>query len=223
MNVSEVFYRLLQKRELPVTDPEVQQLLNSPEKQNEFDALAAAFDCRIAWARTHIYLVPGAENNFLGCSKADLKKRLLRYDQNVAFYYLYMFIILTLLDEFYGTSYGEGKTRSYILTGNLMNRVHENLRNGAERQNKPAQVPYERMLEQYEALKGELDKKEKNSRAQLFDTVLRFLEEQGLILRLEEDDSIRATQRLDDLADFVLRSSDGYDAMMEILGGMEDA
>lgn len=223
MNPNELFYRLLKNHELPANDGQVQELMADQEKQAEFEALAQAFECQIIYARHSIYLLPDAENDYLGYSKAALKKRLLKSSQPVVFYYLYMFIILTLLNEFYGTSYGEGKTRSYILTGNLMNHVYENLKKGAEKENRPSQVPYKKMLEFYEGLKAELDHKEKNSRAQLFDVALRFLEEQQLIIRLEENDSIRATERLDDLADYVLRSSNGYDLMMEILEGEENA
>ncbi len=223
MNVQEIFYRLLQSRSLPASSPEIRQLLASEDGQNELDALAAAFDCRIGYFNNTVYLIPNPENQFLGYSKSELKKRLLKSNQSVVYYYLYMFIILTLLNEFYGTSYGQGKSRSYILTGNLMNRVQENLRLGCERQKGSSQVPYERMLMVYDALKSELGHKEKNSKAQLFDVVLRFLEEQELIIRVQENDSIRTTSRLDDLAQFVLRSSDGYASMMEILGGDPDA
>ncbi|UNT97130.1 DUF6063 family protein [Allobaculum mucilyticum] len=223
MNTNELFYALLKERELPSNLPELRQILADENRQKELDALAQAFDCQIIYARSKVYLLPERDNDILGYSKAALKKRLLKNGQGVVFYYLYMFIILTLLDEFYGTSYGQGKTRPYIQVGNLMNHVHENLQKGAARDNAPAQVPYQKMLGQYESLKAELGKKEKNSRAQLFEVALRFLEEQRLIIRLEENDSIRTTQRLDDLADYVLRSSQGYELMMQILGGEEYA
>lgn len=223
MSVQEIFYKLLQSRSLKTSSPEIRELLASENGQSELDALAAAFDCRIGYFNNTVYLIPNPENQFLGYSKSELKKRLLKGNQPVVYYYLYMFIILTLLNEFYGTSYGQGKSRSYMLVGNLMNRVQENLRLGSERQKGSSQVPYERMLIVYDSLKSELGHKEKNSKAQLFDVVLRFLEEQGLILRVDENDSIRTTERLDDLAEFILRSSDGYASMMEILGGEPDA
>lgn len=222
--VNKVFYRLLRHKQLPLSDPEIQEIMANEALRNRFESLAEAFDCHLGLFEKNIYLIPSITNNWLGYSKKELKARLLKSNQPVAYYYLYMFIILTLLNEFYGTSYGKGKTRTYIHLGELMNHTAENLRLGVEQGDKNSEVPYERMLAVYESLKSEMGRSEANSKKKLFETILKFLEEQELIIRIEGDDSIRATERLDALADYVLRSSQGYSLMQDILKGeSEDA
>lgn len=221
--VSEVFYRLLQKRQLPLQDPDIMKIINDEELQQELEAMAEAFECRIGYYGDSVYLIPDGSNHFLGYSKSELKKRLLKSNQPVSYYYLYMFIVLTLMQEFYGTSYGGGKSRSYIKMDSLATKVRENLAYGADNSKAPAQVPYSRMLLVYDSLKPEFGKNEKNSIRQLFETILSFLEEQNLIVRVDEDESIRTTPRLDDLADNILRGSEGKRLMEQILGGEEDA
>lgn len=221
--VSETFYRLLKNRQLSLRDPDVTEIINDQEMQTELEALAEAFECRIGYYGEAVYLIPDGSNHFLGYSKSELKRRLLKSSQPVSYYYLYMFIVLTLLQEFYGTSYGGGKSRSYIKMDSLATKVRENLAYGADSENTPSQVPYNRMLLVYDSLKPDFARNEKNSIRQLFETILSFLEEQDLIVRIDEDESIRTTQRLDDLADNILRGSEGKNLMEQILGGEEDA
>ncbi len=224
--VNEVFYRLLQMRQLPLQDSDLQAILSHEETHSQFEALAEAFDCQLGYFSQTLYLIPNSTNEWLGYSKKDLKERLLKSNQPVVFYYLYMFIILILLNEFYDTNYGQGKTRQYIHISELMNRTGEYLRQGANQANTSSvtnEVPYEKMLAVYESLKSEIGSKEQNTKSKLFDTILKFLEEQQLIQRFELKGSIRPTQRLDDIANYVLRSSQGYNSMKTILGEESDA
>ncbi|MDE5758300.1 MAG: hypothetical protein K2H85_06770 [Allobaculum sp.] len=224
--VNEVFYRLLQTRQLSLQDSDLQAILSNEETRNQFEGLAEAFECQLGYFSQTLYLIPNSTNEWLGYSKKALKERLLKSNQPVVFYYLYMFIVLVLLNEFYSTNYGQGKTRQYIHLSELMNRTGEYLRQGAnqaEGSSIASEVPYEKMLAVYESLKSEISSKEQNTKSKLFDTILKFLEEQQLIQRFELKGSIRPTQRLDDIADYVLRSSQGYHTMKTILGENPDA
>lgn len=121
--INEILYTLLQKHELPSSDPAYTWLMEADSgRLEQLEAAAAAFECRLVTRQGMLYLVPNQDNLFLGYSKADLKAVLLKSNQNDVHYYLSMFALLVLLDAFYSTEYGGGRLRDFLSLEDWMSR-----------------------------------------------------------------------------------------------------
>lgn len=220
MDTADVFYILLQKRRIASSDPEYAWYLDSTQHQDALQAMAQSFDCRILDRNRALWLVPNAENEVLGFSRTALKKRLCRSNQGLRHYYLFMFLLLVLLDAFYGTEYGAGRLRQFLKLEDWMNLCLQALRAGKEQASDYPQVPFKIMEETYSSLRPELDHPDKlGYRLQLHTTLLRFLEEQNLAVYLEKEGQIFVTERMDVLVDDLLRSDQDLSLMQSVMEG----
>ena len=191
----EIFYYLLENHELR---EEEEMLLykaytEKEEVQNLVKSQGEIAGSTIERYGNVIYLIPKEENNFLGFSKAQLKSALCRSNATDKDYYLSQFVILTLLVEFFDGQGSSSKAREYIRVGELQNLVSGHLKEGAENlddaQEERAGIAFSNMYEAYEALKSD----EKGSRAKttkegFLHHILVFLQRQGLIEYVEQDD-----------------------------------
>ena len=173
-----------------------------------------------------IYLIPKEENNFLGFSKAQLKSVLCKSNATDKDYYLSQFLILTLLVEFYDGQGSSSKSREYIRVGELQNSISERLKEGAGNsleEEEKAGIAFSNMLEAYEALKSD----EKGSRARTTKEgflyyILTFLQKQGLVEYVEQDEMIKTTKKLDSFMDWNLLNQNNYKRVLRVLGVTED-
>ena len=173
-----------------------------------------------------IYLIPKEENNFLGFSKAQLKSVLCKSNATDKDYYLSQFVILTLLVEFYDGQGSSSKSREYIRVGELQNSISERLKEGAGNsleEEEKAGIAFSNMLEAYEALKSD----EKGSRAKTTKEgflyyILTFLQKQGLVEYVEQDEMIKTTKKLDSFMDWNLLNQNNYKRVLRVLGVTED-
>ena len=174
-----------------------------------------------------IYLIPKEENNFLGFSKAQLKSALCRSGATDKDYYLSQFVILTLLVEFFDGQGSSSKAREYIRVGELQNLVAGHLKEGAENlgeeEEEQAGIAFSNMYEAYEALKSD----EKGSRAKttkegFLHHILLFLQKQGLIEYVEQDEMIKTTKKLDSFMDWNLLNQNNYQRVLRVLGVAEN-
>ena len=136
-------------------------------------------------------------------------------------------MILTLLVEFF---YGQGsssKAREYIRVGELQNLVSGHLKEGAENlddeQEELAGIAFSNMYEAYEALRSD----EKGSRAKttkegFLHHILVFLQKQGLIEYVEQDEMIKTTKKLDSFMDWNLLNQNNYQRVLRVLGVAEN-
>ena len=173
-----------------------------------------------------IYLIPKEENVFLGFSKAKLKETLCKSGGTDKDFYLSQFVILTLLSEFYDGQGASAKSRDYIRVGELQNCVTDRLKNGVENTSDEEEekngLAFRNMQEAYESLKSD----ERGSRARttkegFLHHILKFLEKQGLIEYVEEDEMIQTTKKLDSFMDWNLLNQNHYLRVRRVLG-MED-
>ncbi len=217
--INEILYTLLQKHELPSSDPAYTWLMEADSgRLEQLEAAAAAFECRLVTRQGMIYLVPNQDNLFLGYSKADLKAVLLKSNQNDAHYYLSMFALLILLDAFYSTEYGGGRLRDFLSLEDWMSRFDKALNSGVDQKDNPGNIPYERMVDTYNNLLADPShKRAANNKAQLFLTLLKFLEKQKLVVYLPDQEQIFLTERMNALMDNILRS----DSQLAILRSVE--
>jgi len=196
------------------------------ETQNIQDLVKSQGDiagCVIERYGDTVYLIPNEDNDFLGFSKARLKAVLCKSGGTDRDFYLSQFVILTILVEFYDGQGASSRSREYIRTGELQNLIAERLKEGASNLDEDRQaeegIAFTDMSRAYEALKSE----ERGSRAKttkegFLTGILRFLEKQGLIEYIAEDEMIRTTEKLDRFMDWNLLNQNHFDRIREVLG-----
>ena len=225
----EIFYYLLEHHEL--REEEEIQLYKAYTEQEEVQNLVKS-QGEIAQSRIErygnvIYLIPREENHFLGFSKAQLKAALCKSSGTDKDYYLSQFAVLTLLVEFFDGQGSSSKAREYIRVGELQNCISARLREGAqsmdEEEEEQGGIAFSDMLEAYEALRSD----DKGSRAKttkegFLHHILLFLQKQGLIEYVEQDEMIKTTKKLDNFMDWNLLNQNNYHRVLRVLGVMED-
>ena len=225
----EIFYYLLENHELREEEElflyraytEEEEVQNLVKSQGEI-----AGSTRERYGNV-IYLIPKEENNFLGFSKSQLKSALCKSNATDKDYYLSQFVILTLLVEFFDGQGSSSKAREYIRVGELQNLVSGHLKEGAENlddeQEELAGIAFSNMYEAYEALRSD----EKGSRAKttkegFLHHILVFLQKQGLIEYVEQDEMIKTTKKLDSFMDWNLLNQNNYQRVLRVLGVAEN-
>ena len=224
----EIFYYLLEHHELCEEEEPLlyKAYAEQEEVQNLVKSQGEIADCNVERYGNVIYLIPKEENNFLGFSKAQLKSVLCKSNATDKDYYLSQFVILTLLVEFYDVQGSSSKSREYIRVGELQNSISERLKEGAGNsleEEEKAGIAFSNMLEAYEALKSD----EKGSRARTTKEgflyyILTFLQKQGLVEYVEQDEMIKTTKKLDSFMDWNLLNQNNYKRVLRVLGVTED-
>lgn len=226
----EIFYYLLENHELR---EEEEMLLykaytEEEEVQNLVKSQGEIAGSTIERYGNVIYLIPKEENNFLGFSKAQLKSALCRSGATDKDYYLSQFVILTLLVEFYDGQGATSKTRDYMRVGELQNCISGRLREGVERVREAEQdgesaeeklgLAFSNMAEAYEALRSdERGSRAKTTKEGFLYNILNFLQKQGLIEYVEEDEMIKTTKKLDQFMDWNLLNQNHFQRVRRVL------
>lgn len=220
----EVFYYLLEHREIR---EETENRLYQAYAENEQIQNLVKSQGEIACSNIErygdvIYLIPKEENYFLGFSKAHLKAALCRSGGTDRDYYLSQFAILTLLVEFYDGQGSSSKSRTFLRVGELQNSISGYLKEGAKNSSEEAEeengLAFTNMHEAYEALRSD-DKgsKAKTTKEGFLYHILKFLEKQGLIEYVEEDEMIQTTKKLDSFMDWNLLNQNHYMRVRRVL------
>ena len=224
----EIFYYLLEHHELREEEElQMYQAYTQREAvQNLVKSQGEAAGSMIERYGDVIYLIPKEENNFLGYSKVQLKTALCKSGASDKDFYLSQFVILILLVEFYDGQGSSSKSRNYIRVGELQNSISQRLKDGAgggaEEEEKQG-IAFSNMLEAYEALRSD----EKGSRAKttkegFLHHILNFLQKQGLVEYVEQDEMIKTTKKLDNFMDWNLLNQNHYQRVLRVLGEAED-
>ena len=207
LSSQEIFYYLLEHHELREEDEpllykaytEEEAIRNLVKSQGE---VAAA---NVERYGNVIYLIPKEENNFLGFSKQQLKNTLCKSTATDKDYYLSQFVILTLLVEFFDGQGSSSKAREYMRVGELMNCISTRLKEGAAEEDDEkdtAGISFRILYETYE--------------------VLMFLQKQGLVEYVEQDEMIKTTRKLDHFMDWNLLNQNNYERVLRVLGVAKD-
>lgn len=219
----EIFYFLLEHHELKEEDELRLYKAYTQEEhiQNLVKSQGEIGDCNIERYGNVIYMIPRENNNFLGFSKAQLKSAICRSNATDKDYYLSQFVILTLLVEFFDGQGSSSKSREYMRVGELQNCISSRLKEGADHaEDEDSEgIAFSNMLEAYEALRSE----EKGSRAKTTKEgflyhLLSFLQKQGLIDYVEEDEMIKTTKKLDNFMDWNLLNQNNFQRVKKVLG-----
>ena len=219
----EIFYYLLEHHEM---SEEEQERLYRAYVENERIQNLVKSQGEIALSKIErygnvVYLIPKEDNTVLGFSKAQLKQLLCKSGGTDKDYYLSQFVILTLLVEFYDGQGATSKTRDYMRVGELQNCISSRLKEGAQRteeEEEAAGIAFSSMSEAYEALRSD----EKGSRAKTTKEgflyhILNFLQKQGLVEYIEEDEMIKTTKKLDNFMDWNLLNQNHFQRVKRVL------
>lgn len=221
----EIFYYLLEHHELQEEEETMLFRAYAEEEgiQNLVKSQGETALCNVERYGNVIYLIPREENHFLGFSKAQLKTALCKSNATDKDYYLSQFVILTLLVEFFDGQGSSSKAREYMRVGELQNCISKRLKEGTEHvpeeEEEKAGIAFSNMLEAYEALKSD----EKGSRARttkegFLHYILLFLQKQGLIEYVEQDEMIKTAKKLDNFMDWNLLNQNNYQRVLRVLG-----
>ncbi|WP_297632321.1 DUF6063 family protein [uncultured Clostridium sp.] len=221
---NKIFYYLLKNNRLEKNEEELYKAYSENENIMELvKGLGEDSECYIKKYGGIVYLIPNEENDFLGYSKGELKKVLCKSGANDKDYYLSQFTILTFLVTMYGAQGNTANSREYIKLGDFINIITDNLNEGVKRSNEKNGIAFENILERFEALKSS-DKKttSKTTKEGFINTILKFLEKQGLINYIEEDEMILPTKKLNNFMDWNLLNKNNYARVLKALGEVED-
>lgn len=228
LSSQEIFYYLLEHHELREEDEpllykaytEEEAIRNLVKSQGE---VAAANVQRYG---NVIYLIPKEENNFLGFSKQQLKNTLCKSTATDKDYYLSQFVILTLLVEFFDGQGSSSKAREYMRVGELMNCISTRLKEGAAEEDDEkdnAGISFRILYETYEALKSDdRGSRMKTTKEGFIYNILMFLQKQGLVEYVEQDEMIKTTRKLDHFMDWNLLNQNNYERVLRVLGVAKD-
>lgn len=221
----EIFYFLLEHHEIhEETESRLYQAYAENEQiQNLVKSQGEIASSSIERYGDVIYLIPQEENNFLGFSKAQLKAALCKSGGTDRDYFLSQFVILVLLTEFYDGQGRSSKARDFLRVGEVQNSISAYLKAGAESSSEETEeehgLAFQNMYEAYEALRSD-DKgsKAKTTKEGFVHHILKFLEKQGLIVYVEEDEMIQTTKKLDSFMDWNLLNQNHYMRVRRVLG-----
>jgi len=222
-----IFYYLLRNSELTeAEEPDLfKAYMENEDVMNLVKSQGEIADCMIERYGNTVYIMPNISNHYLGYSKAELKKELCKSTATDKDYYLSQFIILTLLAEFYDGQGSRCKSRDFVKMGELQNIVSERLKAGMEAESEVEKtgLDYQSMSEAFESLKSD-DKgsKKKTTKEGMINSVMDFLEKQGLIICIKEDEMIKTTGKLDHIMEMKLLNKKNYSRVMRALGVIED-
>ena len=220
-----IFYHLLQKSIL--SEEEEPDLFKAYVENEDIMALVKSqgeiADCAIERYGGAIYIMPHLSNTYLGFSKAELKRELCKSGATDKDYYLSQFIILTLLVEFYDGQGSRCKSRDFIKLGELQNIISQRLKAGVSaeeeaEETEQAGLDYHSMSEAFESLRSEdRSSRKKTTKEGMINAILDFLEKQGLIVYIQEDEMIKTTRKLDNIMEMKLLNKNNYEQIMQAL------
>ena len=100
----------------------------------------------------------------------------------------------------------------------IADRLKEGVENFSEEEEEQKGIAFRNMLEAYEALRSD-DKgsKAKTTKEGFLHAIFVFLERQGLIEYVEEDEMIKTTKKLDNLMDWNLLNQNHYQRIRKVL------
>lgn len=219
----QIFYYLLEHHELREEEQRLYRAYTEEEAiQNLVKSQAEEAASSVERYGNVIYLIPKEENVFLGFSKAKLKEVLCKSTGTDKDFYLSQFVILTLLVELYDGQGSSSRSRDFIKLGELQNMISERLKEGVENtsEDEEAQkgIAFRNMWEAYEALRSD-DKgsKARTTKEGFLHAIFVFLEKQGLIDYIEQDEMIKTTKKLDNLMDWNILNQNNYQRIRKVL------
>lgn len=220
-----IFYYLIEKKELSEdSDKELYSAYSENERVADLVKNQAKHaSSTIEKYGSVIYIIPDVDNEVLGFSKKELKKKICYSKATDKDYYMAQFVILTLLTEFYDGQGASSRAREFMRLGNLQNLIAKRLEEGAKREEESdvdknkVKLAYVNMLQAYNSLKSENNSTSKTTKEGFFYHILTFLSDQGLIEYIRDDEMIMTTKKLDNFMNWNLLNENNYEKLQSIL------
>ena len=128
--------------------------------------------------------------------------------------------------EFFDGQGSSSKAREYMRVGELMNCLSTRLKEGAaeeEDEIDTAGISFRILYETYEALKSDdRGSRMKTTKEGFIYNILMFLQKQGLVEYVEQDEMIKTTRKLDHFMDWNLLNQNNYERVLRVLGVAKD-
>jgi len=128
---------------------------------------------------------------------------------------------------FYNSQGKSSKSRDFLKGGELSNLVNEKLKDAVEKEEvenleETSGIAFTNLYESWQALKSS-DKSTtaKTTKEGFIYTILTFLENQGLIMYIKDDDMIKTTSKLDNFMDWNILNKNNYERVAKALGGVD--
>ncbi|MBO4369141.1 MAG: hypothetical protein J5803_03465 [Desulfovibrio sp.] len=174
-----------------------------------------------------IYIMPEEDNVFLGFSKTELKQILCRSNTTDQDYYLALFSIMVLILNFYDGYGNSCKIRDYIRFGDLQNSIADYLKKGTnsfdEDEQNESGLLFKAMSQAYESLKSD-DKmsRRKTTKEGFLYAIIKFLQDQNLVVYIEQDEMIKTTRKFDHFMDWNLLDKNNYDRIRLVMKDLQN-
>ena len=225
-----IFYYLLEHHELHANKAKdlYQAFTDSENIQLLLRSQGELANCDIARYEDVIYLIPNEDNFFLGFSKTELRQKICKSNNSDQDYYLSLFAILVLILNFYDGYGTDCKIRDYIKFGELQNSIGDYLKKGINRHPDETQqnefgLLFTSMSQAYESLRSdEKISRQKTTKEGFLYTIIKFLQDQNLIIFVERDEMIKTTQKFDNFMNWNLLDKNNYDRIIGIMKELDD-
>ena len=226
----EIFYYLLQHHELHAskekdlykafTDSDIIQFLVRSQCE--------IADCNVSRYEDVIYIIPNDDNYFLGFSKTDLRQQICKSSNSDKDYFLSLFAIMVLILNFYDGYGTDCKIRDYMKFGELQNSIGEYLKKGINRhpdedEQNEFGLLFTTMSESYESLKSEekISRKRTTKEGFLYN-IIKFLQDQNLIIFIEDDEMIKTTRKFDHFMNWNLLDKNNYHRVLDVMKDLDN-
>lgn len=107
--------------------------------------------------------------------------------------------------------------------GELQNSISDRLREGAAKYDEEEEdrngLAFTEMLQSYESLRSDdRGRRQRTTKEGFLYNILKFLQDQGLIEYVEQDEMITTTRKLDHFMDWNLLNKNNYDRVLAVMG-----
>ena len=218
---SEVLYYLLEHGSLDIdSNCDLYQAANDDNIYHLLKNMSSSYNSVVERFSGVIYLIPNVDNDVLGYSKAELKKRLCKSDSNNKDYYLSQFVILIILSLFYSSKSKSSNTRSFLRLGDLINSISDEFKTFNNIEDKESfeidsKVSLQAILSKWSSLTDIDNQRNRGTKNGFVLNIISFLEENKLVEYTRDTEIIRVTNKLTNFMDWHILNNSNYKRVME--------
>lgn len=218
---SEILYYLLEHGSLDIdSNFELYQAANDDNIYHLLKNMGSSFNSVVERFSGVIYLIPNTDNNVLGYSKVELRKRLCKSDSNNKDYYLSQFVILIILSLFYSSKSKSSNIRSFLRLGDLINAISDEFKTFDSIEDKQgfeidSNVSLQAILSKWSSLTDIDNLKNKGTKNGFVLNIISFLEENKLVEYTRDTEVIRVTNKLTNFMDWHILNNNNYKRVMD--------
>lgn len=218
---NEILYYLLEHGSLSINDNyDLYQYSNDDNVFHLLKSACESFNGTVERFSGVLYYIPNVDNDVLGYSRTELRKRLCKSDSNNKDYYLSQFVILIMLSLFYSSKSKTSNTRAFLRLGDLINAVSEEFKSFENIVDKEhfeidSKISLQAILSKWSSLTDVDNAKVKGTKNGFVLNIISFLEENGLLEYTRDTEVIRVTNKLTDFMDWHILNNSNYKRIEE--------